>query len=72
MPMSPAIGIDLGTTFSCIACYRNDRVEIIPDQHGRCHIPSFVYIDPNNGEVSVGNIAYDLSAQYPKNLLRGK
>ena len=36
------IGIDLGTTNSCVGIWRNNNLEIIPDENGNNTIPSFV------------------------------
>ncbi len=36
------IGIDLGTTNSCCSVYRNNSIEIIPDDKGNKYIPSYV------------------------------
>ena len=54
--MAKIIGIDLGTTNSCVAVMEGGNVTIIPNSEGARTTPSVVNIK-DNGEVVVGEIA---------------
>ncbi len=57
------IGIDLGTTFSCVAVWENDNVKIIPNKIGSNTTPSWVYYGDDN--VVVGQRAKELHSRFP-------
>ncbi|XP_073021559.1 heat shock cognate 70 kDa protein-like [Primulina eburnea] len=61
----PAIGIDLGTTYSCVAVWQRDRVEIIPNDQGNRITPSYVTF--NETERLIGDAAKNVVAINPSN-----
>lgn len=58
------IGIDLGTTNSLVACFRDGKAEIIPNRLGENLTPSVVSVD-SQGTVYVGRSAKERSMLHP-------
>ncbi|KAH0851055.1 hypothetical protein HID58_095012 [Brassica napus] len=60
-----AVGIDLGTTYSCVGVWMNDRVEIIPNDQGNRTTPSYVAF--TDTERLIGDSAKNQVALNPHN-----
>jgi len=61
----PAVGIDLGTTYSCVGVFRDDRIEIIANDQGNRTTPSFVAF--TDTERLIGDAAKNQVAMNPHN-----
>ena len=58
------LGIDLGTTNSCLAVLENNQIKVIPMPDGARTIPSVVAYTPN--DILVGSVAKNQSVMNPK------
>ena len=68
--MGKIIGIDLGTTNSCVAVLENGTYKVIANAEGHNTTPSVIGF-ANNGEVLVGQVAKRQSVTNPKKTLFG-
>lgn len=59
------VGIDLGTTYSCVAIWQNDRVEVIANDQGQRTTPSYVAF--TESERLIGDAAKNQVAMNPEN-----
>jgi molecular chaperone DnaK len=68
--MGKIIGIDLGTTNSCVAVMEGNEPVVIPNSEGRRTTPSIVaFLDNGNGERKVGDPAKRQAITNPRNTI---
>ena len=64
------IGIDLGTTNTCVASVRNKIPKVVPTDRGNLILPSVVALS-GKGDLIVGGVAKDQMITNPKNTIYG-
>ena len=68
LPPGPVIGVDLGTTYSCVGAYRDGAVEIFENELGRKTTPSVVAVLADGSRL-VGDAARDHAALEPQDVV---
>lgn len=70
MEEAPAIGIDLGTTYSCASVFRFGTVEIIENEQGNRTTPSVVSF--SDKDIFTGEVAQGETIRNAKNTVYGE
>ena len=65
--MVNALGIDLGTTYSCVAVWQNNRTEVLANDQGNRTTPSYVAF--TDSERLIGDAAKNQAAMNPENTI---
>lgn len=63
----PATGIDLGTTFSCVAIYQNKKTEVFANEYGHRTTPSYVAF--TNTQRLIGEAPQQQQTTNPQNTI---
>jgi heat shock protein 5 len=63
--LGTVIGIDLGTTYTCVGIFKNCHVEVIENEQGNRITPSYVAFQ-SNGERLIGDAAKNLLTSNPE------
>lgn len=63
--MTLTVGIDLGTTNSCIAFHDGTRAEVIPTPEGLRIMPSVVFVSPDESDTLAGIPAVTAGKEFP-------
>jgi molecular chaperone DnaK (HSP70) len=58
------VGVDFGTTYSCVSVIVDGKVKVIPNENGEMTSASAIYFDPYSTDILYGNIAKNCKGSF--------